>query len=418
MQKDEVQRLLRDTQLIPSEKLTLLSDIAAQAASLNSPCYIVGGFVRDLLLGKPINDFDIVVEGDAIQLGTLLVKKMGGKLTQHGKFQTAIWHLPASINFQGADIDLVTARSETYKTPGALPSVTPSTIDDDLRRRDFTINAMAIRLDGENFGEVLDPLNGMDDLKKCTIRVLHSKSFVDDPTRILRAIRYEGRYAFKLEEKTSRLINSESLAALSKLSGERIRHELDLMFAEQGAGQMIVGAGYLGLFEKIHQGLPLYNANYTDFLDIVPTLDIAFDRVSLGYIFWMIDLSQDEILSIAKRLDFSADLTHIVWGASKLRKSLPYLVNGKPSAWTFAVEKLPLISIYANYLVSRENALLDFLSLWRFVKPHTTGDDLLVRGLEPGPRYGEILTRLRTAWLDGEVRDLNQEKALLDILLK
>jgi len=180
---------------------------------------------------------------------------------------------------------------------------------------------------------------------------------------------------------------------------------------------MIYRAGYMGLFEYIHPSLHLYNENYGDFLDINPRLDIKLDRVALGYIFWMLDLSQDEIISISRRLDFTADLTHLVWGASKLRKSLPFLANGKPSAWTFAVEKLPLLSIYANYLVSRENSLLDYLALWRFVKPKTTGDDLLGRGLPPGPRYGEILTRLRAAWLDGEVRDDKQEQELLKSLL-
>ncbi len=176
MQKDLL-RLLRDPNLIPSENQILLSNIADQAASLGMPCYVVGGFVRDLLLGKPVNDLDIIVEGDAIELGTALVKKHGGKLTPHTKFRTAIWRLPSSFIIYPSSLDLITARKETYKTAGALPTIKPSTIDDDLRRRDFTINAIAIRLDGDYFGELLDPLNGQDDLEKGIIRVLHPRSF-------------------------------------------------------------------------------------------------------------------------------------------------------------------------------------------------------------------------------------------------
>ena len=217
MQKDLL-RLLRDPNLVPPENQILLSIIADQAASLGMPCYLVGGFVRDLLLGKSVNDLDIVVEGDAIELGAALVKKHGGKLTPHTRFRTAIWHLPSTLrhvsrqsnafNVHPSTLDLITARKETYKHAGALPTIKPSTIDDDLRRRDFTINAMAVRLDGDHFGELLDPLNGQEDLEKGTIRVLYPRSFVDDPTRIFRAVRYEQRHTFSLQLETCKLINS------------------------------------------------------------------------------------------------------------------------------------------------------------------------------------------------------------------
>jgi len=416
MQKDLL-RLMRDPNLIPSEEQNLLSNIADQAASLGMPCYLVGGFVRDLLLGEPVNDFDIVVEGDAIQLGESLVKKYGGKLTPHTKFRTAIW-CPSTLDTSTPDtIDLITARSETYTTAGSLPTIKPSTIDDDLRRRDFTINAMAVRLDGEHFGELLDPLGGQDDLSQKSIRVLHSHSFIDDPTRIFRAIRYEARYSFILHPSSLILINPESLAVLEKLSGERIRHELDLIFEEENSHQMMFRAGDLGLFKWIHPELPAFNNEYSDFLEIDTGLDISASRTTMGYVLWLMDLSEAVILSIAQRLDFSSDLTHAVWGASQLKKSLPFLVNSQPSIWTFALEKLPLQAIYAVYLVSGEKALLDYLSLWRHIKAHTTGDDLKAHGLPPGPRFREILSQLRSAWLDGVVKNYKEEKELLNKLL-
>ncbi|HQX01826.1 MAG TPA: hypothetical protein PLQ94_06930, partial [Anaerolineales bacterium] len=408
-----------------SEKQTLLSDIAAQAAAMDMPCYIVGGFVRDLLLGKPVNDLDVIVEGDAIKFGKTLVKKFGGKLTTHDKFHTAIWHLPSTFDpsagsgqrLEPSTLDLITARKETYQHPGALPTIQPSTIDDDLRRRDFTINAMAVRLDGDHFGELLDPLNGQADLEKGIVRVLHPRSFIDDPTRIFRAIRYEARYSFNLEPSTLNLINQESLTVISRLSGERIRHELDLIFEEENSSQMILRAGSLDVFEKIHPDLPMFDPAYSDFLDMDPILDISASRIAMGYMLWLMDLMEAEIMSIAERLNFTSDLTYSVWAVSQLKKSLPFLVNSKPSVWTYALEKLPELSIYVVYLVSREKALLDYLSMWRHVKPHTTGNDLKARGLPSGPRFGEVLSQLRAAWLDGEVKNAEEEKELLNTLL-
>lgn len=414
MQKDDLFRLMRDPNLLSSEKQTLLSNIAAQATSMDMPCYIVGGFVRDLLLKYPVNDLDVIVEGDAISFGEALVKKYGGKLTPHKKFHTAIWHLPDSSD----TLDLVTARKETYLSPGALPTVTPSTIEDDLRRRDFAVNAMAIRIDGSHFGELLDPLIGQADLENKIIRVLHPKSFIDDPTRIFRAIRYEGRYSFNLEPVTLSLINSESISVIMRLSGERIRHELDLIFEEESSSQLLLRAGNLGLFNAIHPKLPAFNPVYFGFLEIDPILDIPTSRMEIGYMLWLMDLMEDDILSIARRLDFSSDMIHSVWAVSQLKKSLPFLVNSKPSIWSLALENLPLLSIYVVYLVSRESALLDYLSIWRHVKPHTTGDDLKTRGLRPGPRFGEILSQLRAAWLDGELESAQQEQDMLERLIK
>jgi tRNA nucleotidyltransferase/poly(A) polymerase len=161
----------------------------------------------------------------------------------------------------------------------------------------------------------------------------------------------------------------------------------------------------------------MFNGNYSDFLEMDTTLDIPASHATMGYILWFMDLSEAAILSIARRLDFTSDLTHAVWAASQLKKSLPFLVNSTPSIWTFALEKLPLLSIYAVYLVCGENALLDYLSFWRHVKSYTTGDDLKARGLAPGPRYGEILTKLRAAWLDGEVTSEKEEEEMLSRLL-
>lgn len=413
MQKDEVLRLLRDPELIPSKKHSLIDQVAALAAELNISCYLVGGFVRDMLISYPINDLDVVFEGDAIQVGRELVRRFGGRLTTHEKFRTAVWLLPDSTGF----LDLITARKETYPSPGLLPIVKPSTILDDLRRRDFPINAMAIRLDGEHFGELLDPLDGLRDLKSQIIRVVHEKSFLDDPTRIFRAVRYACRYGFTIDQNTNGMINSDSLQVLSRLSGERMRHELDLIFEEEKSAAMLGMLGELGLFPSIHPSLPLFNPDYVEFLDPPPIMEIPFSRKEAGFGLWLMDSSLDEIRSISIRLNFSNDLFDTVWAGMQLKRSLVVLLNSQPSIWTYALEKLPLLSIYLVYLVTNENGLLRYLSIWRHVKPQTTGADLKKLGLEAGPKFGEILTRLRAAWLDGEVGNADEEKELLRTLL-
>lgn len=418
MQKD-LHRLLRDPNLILPEVQNLISNIASQATELNIPCYLVGGVVRDLLLNLPTHDSDIdfVFEGDAIKVGETLVKKYGGKLTHHSKFHTAIWHLPSTFNLQLSTIDLITARKESYEHAGALPTVTPSTIEDDLHRRDFPINSMAIRLDGNHFGQLLDPLNGGVDLENKIIRVLHNKSFMDDPTRIFRAIRYETRYSFNLEPSTLNLINPESLSILSKLSGERIRNELDLILSEEKASIILMRVANLELLNSIHSKLPKFKDNYSDLLNMDTRLDIPADRRTMGYMLWFMDLSEEEVFSICNRLDFSNELTLAVWSAAQLKRSLPHLVDSKPSVWTYALEKLPLLSIYAVYLVSGQDSLLSYISIWRHVKPHTTGDDLKSRGLIPGPQFREVLSQLRTAWLDGDISSKIEEEALLKKLI-
>jgi len=246
---------------------------------------------------------------------------------------------------------------------------------------------------------------------------LHDKSFLDDPTRIFRAIRYETRYSFNLEPSTLNLINAESLSVLSKLSGERIRNELDLILDEEKASQIILRVANLGILNYIHKSIPEFKEDYSDFLDMDSRLDIPADRRTMGYMLWFMDLSEEEIFSICNRLDFSNELTLAVWSAAQLKWSLQHLAESKPSVWTYALEKLPLLSIYAVYLISRENSLLSYISIWRHVKAQTTGDDLKSRGLQPGPRYKEILSALRTAWLDGVLTSKTEEEEMLKKLI-
>src|SRR5512137_2240263 len=182
-------------QKLSSRQLALLRIVADAAATRHLPLYLVGGFVRDLLLGSPATDFDLVVEGDAISLARMLAAQYGGKVTSHLRFGTAQWFLSGSDHHV---LDFISTRSETYKHPAALPTVKPGTLTDDLLRRDFTINTLALRLDAKHWGELRDDLGGLEDLKHGLVRVLHPLSFQDDPTRLFRAVRYEKRYGFRI----------------------------------------------------------------------------------------------------------------------------------------------------------------------------------------------------------------------------
>jgi len=229
-----------EKQIAPGQ-FSLLKLISIAASELNTPIYLVGGFVRDLILNSPSPDLDFVVEGDALQLASLLAERYGGKVTSHKKFGTAKWWplgtendvsqkkiplLADQISDLPPTIDLISARTEFYEKPTALPTVKKGSIKLDLHRRDFTINTMAVRLDSSHFGDVYDHWGGLNDLTQKKVRVLHSLSFVDDPTRMLRAIRFEQRFRFDIEKRTLELFR-EATPLLGEVSGDRIRHEFD-----------------------------------------------------------------------------------------------------------------------------------------------------------------------------------------------
>jgi len=418
---------------LTAESLALVRLVRAEAERLDMPLYIVGGSVRDLLLGRAIKDFDFTVEGDARKLAESILRKYAGKAVFHAHFGTATWTLDdttlrrLNVPLRGASafppfLDLISARSETYSRPGALPTVKRSTIDDDLRRRDFTINAMALRLDGRYYGQLHDPLGGQADLMRGLIKILHDRSFIDDPTRMIRAVRYAGRYGFEIDSETLMLINHESCEILSRLSGERLRHEFDLLFEEQNPSAMLHHLAELHLLDSIHGSLQ--HANFQlPFINILPeefgeiTIpDILSFKRTLGWILWLMPLSAFDIEVISKRLDFPALLAKSSLAASRLLAELPSLVNWTPSQWTFYLEEMPSIAVYAVYLIRMESALRQYLVSWRKIKSSLTGDDLKLRGLEPGPRYAEILRELRAARLDGEVRSREEELKMLDRL--
>ena len=238
-------QVLTDQSSIPREMLDLLREIGGRT---RTPICLVGGFVRDLLLGRENHDLDVVVEGDAIRFAQELGQSWGWEVQSHNRFGTATLIQPAQ-----AGIDFASARRETYERPGALPLVKPGTIEDDLRRRDFSINALAIRLNADGFGELIDCFDGVADLRSGRIRALHAASFVDDPTRIFRAVRYERRYNFQIEQADqARIREALHQGVFDLISGERIRNEINCILAEKAAPRMVQRLLEFDAFRAIH----------------------------------------------------------------------------------------------------------------------------------------------------------------------
>ncbi len=422
-------------QSLPSDRLWLLEQVAEAAETLRLPAYVVGGFVRDLLLERPSLDYDVVVEGEAQRLAQVLAHELGGRVVTHRRFGTAKWFLPAAL-LAARDLppflDLISARTEFYESPTALPTVRRGSIKLDLHRRDFTINTLAVRLDGRHFGDLYDYWGGLRDLERGLVRVLHSLSFVDDPTRMLRAVRFEQRFRFTIEARTLDLM-SEAGPLLDRLSGQRIRHELDLMLDEPHAAVMLARLHSLGLLSAIDPPLPWDDFMTTDFAAALAAAppDWGRDwpvpgrlprRRALGYLLWLLPWPPDRVDAWAQRLRFPAAFARQLRLAAELwagRETWP----ASPSGFVRLAESAADFSLYALWLRlpaadPRRDQLAACLARWRRVRPHTTGDDLRARGLPPGPRYRQILSRLRDAWLDGEIRSADEERALLEQLLE
>lgn len=410
-----------------SATYALLCRVVKEAERQRLLIYLVGGLVRDLLLGRRSQDLDLVVEGDAIRFGRRLVEKFGGRLVMHKPFGTAVWWLrrESSNSRLPEFIDLISARSETYAHPAALPNVKFDDIRADQHRRDFTINTLALRLDGPAAGHILDPWGGLSDLKAGLLRTLHPRSFSDDPTRIFRLLRFAGRLGFKIERSTASQL-TQYLPHVKRLSGERIRNELELILGEEKRVAILRAAQGKGVLRQVHPGLRFPHAatarmaghiskpaSYWELPD--------FTESHLAFVLWLMFLSPRTAASIAERLRFETPLRTAIVSAAQLRVEVRMLVSLPPSQLVAGLEREPMLAVYALFLMHEGKALgkkLDqFARRLRHVRPHINGNELRKLGVPPGPTYKKILARLRAARLDGEVRTARQERALLETLL-
>lgn len=442
-QEEMVRRL---NNAIPYPRQILLQAIARLASKLNMQAYIVGGFVRDLLLKQPSQDFDIVVEGDASVFVSKLVENFGGRAVTHPRFGTAKWLIgeerealaqkllpdqPMDFQALPLHLDLITARTEFYERPAALPTVERSGIKMDLHRRDFTINTMALRLDAPYYGKLYDFWGGYHDLQNRIIRVLHALSFVDDATRILRAVRFSTRFEFKMDPRTLSLLSS-SLSLLNEISGPRLRHELDLILLEFNVSAALRAMDRLSILEVINPNFiwnPAVEARIAYLNQPAARAEWNTEthesqlnlRQVLGYCYCLEDLAPEHLEQLSARLRIPTRVISAVADTFKLRRLLPELSAMKPSQVVRALKGISPLALTAVYQSTESPAMREPLLLYQtrylHVKPLHTGDDLRARGLSPSPEFQNILNALRDAWLDGSVSSAEEENALLEQLL-
>jgi tRNA nucleotidyltransferase (CCA-adding enzyme) len=397
-------------QYLPQQLLELVKDISGQAAKQGQRVYLVGGVVRDLLLGYPNFDLDLVVEGDAVKLAQQVAETSQAKLLAHHRFGTA------KLRYENFSLDLATARRETYARPGALPTVTPGTLKDDLIRRDFSINAMSISLAANDYGELVDPYQGKSDLERRLIRILHPESFSDDATRILRAVRYEQRFGFEFEAQTARLLKRD-IPMLDTISGDRIRHELELIFKEKQPEFAVKRLAELGVLPRINTFLK-GDGWIAEKFDGARRLKKTTQLPSLYFCLLIYSLSERGIEQFLARLNISAKLSRAMRDTLRLKTSLPLLDKSslKPSEVYYLLREYEPLAIQANAIASEPSRAHRYLQLFltklRYVRTSLDGEELKKLGISAGPEMGQVLQVLHKAKLDGEVRTRADEKKL------
>ena len=421
---DSVYSCMKDR--LPAPLFSLLQKAGELAEGRHVRVYVVGGFVRDLLLGIPNPDLDLVVEGDGSRFAKALARRYRARITTHDRFGTATVTLA-----DGQTLDVATARTESYEALGALPTVQQSSIKEDLRRRDFTINTLAIRLNADHPGELVDLYGGLRDLQNKTIRVLHGLSFIDDPTRVFRAIRFEQRLGFQLNQDTAVLMTEAvKMGLLHRLSPSRLSAELHHVLMEREPVKTLARLAGYNLLQFIHPRLK-WTSGLARLLNAVEKAVAWHAKFSLGplaspwvvYGMALLDaLPQPAIQETLARLTFPRRQRQaLLWRANtqvrpyEIMKTLDRTV--KPSETFRALCDFPeetLIFLMAKTRSKRaKQKIVDMFTTYRRMEPILNGTDLKTMGLKPGPSYNRILDLLLDARLDGTVETETDERRLV-----
>ncbi len=375
------------------------------------PMYLVGGVVRDLLLGSDPQDVDIAVEGDARSAARAVADRLGGQFREYERFGTADVVVPEGT------YHLATTREEAYEAPGALPTVTPASLPEDLRRRDFTVNTLALGLTGDDLGHLYDPFGGLADLGAKVIRVLHDGSFIDDPTRLLRAVRYATRLEFGLEPETERLAREAVAAdALSTVSGKRIRADLMKLLLEPEVGRAVERMRELEIHSALHPELdpdPELVASAA-----LGAAAIGADR-GLAALAALVESAPAELDMWLADLDLPAEQRDAVSRAARVAPRIASALRERehtPSELRGLLEREPLEALaLALALRAPSEPVLKWVTALLPVQLEISGADLLAAGVPEGPAVGRALDETLNRKLDGLVsgRDEELETALL-----
>ena len=400
--------------------VSLLRELGRQGEELGQQVYAVGGFVRDLILRRENKDIDVVVEGDGIQFARVFGARSGCRVKVHKRMKTA------SLFFaNGYKVDVATARMEYYERPAALPTIELSTIKMDLFRRDFTINTLAVELKPGTFGQLLDFFGGERDIKEGVVRVLHNLSFVEDPSRVFRAIRFEQRFAFHIGKQTQGLMkNAISMGFLEQLSGTRLFTELELILREENPLSMLERMAEFNLLAVLHPRLrydAAIKALLTRVSEVVNWFDFLF--LDVQYATWMVYL-----LGLADQLEMKGleELTKRLALPPRYRKKL---IEGSAQGQTVLRQarrkRLSPKEIYTLfkplpvevllYMMAKaeekevQKAISLFFTQLNAMKVSLRGKDLKDLGIKPGPLYREILDALLLCRLEGRIKTKEDE---------
>ncbi|MEX1299443.1 MAG: CBS domain-containing protein [Desulfotignum sp.] len=408
-------------QRLDDQTMDLLRSIGAAGDELGLSIYVVGGFVRDLLLHRKVDDIDIVVEGDGIAFARHVGEKLKCRVNTHKKFGTAV-----IIFSDHLKVDVASARLEYYDFPAALPIVEKSSIKRDLARRDFTINTLALSLNAQTFGTMIDYFGASRDLKDKTIRTIHNLSFVEDPTRIFRAIKFANRFGFEIGKVTANLIrNAMKVDCFKHLSGLRVLSELKQILSEENPIPAIHSMTDFGLEKVIHPRLEIIPVTYQMLESANKTLvwhDLLYveERYPRWAVYFMVLLNRCTFKvseQICDRLMIPAGERQLLLETRyKAENRLSFIESNHPVSrqelyWALinfnTVFILYIMALTKNEAVRKD--ISNFYTDYRHVKPRIQGRDLIKIGVKPGPAFTKILNEVLNARLDGNLDTREKE---------
>jgi tRNA nucleotidyltransferase (CCA-adding enzyme) len=410
---------------LPPKIVTLLRELGAIADDLDFNAYLVGGVVRDVILKRKNLDLDIVTEGDAIKLAKTFARKKEARARSYPRFGTAVVVMP-----DGFKIDIATARIEHYESPAAPPEVKLSSLKRDLYRRDFTINTLAVHLNKAHYGTLIDHFGAMKDIKERVLRVIHSLSFVEDPTRILRAIRFEQRFGFRIGKLTESLIhNAVSIKSFENLSGQRFFAELKSILQEEDPVGALERMDDFGLLKFISPDLKL-TEELRGILERIKGILVWFDLLYLGigYEPWKVyfmgltaPLNTDAFTRLVERMQIQdRDIVHAISTRQEVGRALREVSQLKDKKnyplykilSPFSAEIL-LCSMAKTKSEKIQKSISTFFSRLKGTKVLLKGKDLIAMGYEPGPLFKDIFDSILQARLEGAVSTREDEIQLL-----
>ena len=398
-----------DQRLLPAQARVLR--LAASASERHGVgLFLVGGSVRDILKGHETIDLDLSAVGGTPELASLLARELEGEVVARSQFGTS------KLKIGDTAIDLAAARKESYANPGALPTVVPGSIEEDLARRDFSINAMAISLAEASWGELLDPFDGRADLQEGLIRVLHSESFIDDATRVLRAVRYADRLGFRLETITKDLLRRD-LSYLDTIKGDRIRHELERIFREDRSGSMLELAQELGVLSAVYPPLRIDGAALRKIHRLRTELEAEKDLLLVSLFAYSVPVG--DLPGLIARLNMDTRWARVVRDTGSVRGAFGEFREPdlRASQLYGLLHRFDITAVRGCALASEDPVVVQRLEWYdrelRRVKTALNGDDLIVLGMPQGPKVGKLLEALLAARLDGLITTRQDEESFV-----